>query len=64
MSEDNEQWKGEGICAKCRRLPYCTKECTAQQRRRKKMERQLMRRKNGDSLLEREMRRVTGNEAS
>lgn len=26
---DNEQWKSEGNCSRCRRKPYCKKACTA-----------------------------------
>lgn len=26
---DNEQWKSDGICEKCRRQEFCTKACRA-----------------------------------
>lgn len=26
---DNEQWKSNGICEKCRRQEFCTKACRA-----------------------------------
>lgn len=26
---DNEQWKSDGICSKCRRDKFCTKVCRA-----------------------------------
>lgn len=26
---DNEQWKHDGDCTKCRRQKYCSKECGA-----------------------------------
>lgn len=29
MFETNEQWKGYGICEKCRRVSYCNKDCSA-----------------------------------
>ena len=33
MYETNEQWKGLGICEKCRRRSYCNKDCTAHKQR-------------------------------
>lgn len=51
MSE-NEQWKGDGICAQCRRLKYCKKECTAYRKRRVRLARQLVREKTGISVFE------------
>lgn len=30
---ENEQWKLEGHCDKCRRLKYCSKECTVRRNR-------------------------------
>ena len=32
MTEDNERWKSDGDCSKCRRKNYCSKECTAYKR--------------------------------
>ena len=26
---DNEQWKSDGDCTKCKRLKYCSHKCTA-----------------------------------
>ena len=26
---DNEQWKSDGDCTKCKRLKYCSQACTA-----------------------------------
>lgn len=30
---DNERWKTDGDCSKCRRAKYCSKDCTARKRR-------------------------------
>ncbi len=29
LTMDNEQWKSDGICDKCRRQGFCTKVCRA-----------------------------------
>lgn len=31
--QENEQWKLNGDCSKCRRQKYCSKKCTINQRR-------------------------------
>ncbi len=32
MYETPDQWKGYGICEKCRRQKYCNTECSAHRR--------------------------------
>lgn len=49
---DNEQWKSGGICAQCRRLKYCKKECTAYRKRKYRLARQLVRNGTGIGAFE------------
>lgn len=32
MIPENEQWKLNGDCKKCRKVAYCTKDCAARKR--------------------------------
>lgn len=48
----SEQWKDDGICAQCRRLKYCKRECTAYRKRKDRLARQLSREKTGISVFE------------
>lgn len=36
QTKDNERWKSDGDCRKCRRDPYCTKPCKARKKNVKK----------------------------
>lgn len=36
MVEENERWKSDGDCRKCRRKEYCSKPCTMLKRAYKK----------------------------
>ena len=37
--KENEQWKLDGDCDKCRRVKFCSKECTV---RRKRVDQEMM----------------------
>ncbi|MBR3741125.1 MAG: hypothetical protein IKN04_11850 [Clostridia bacterium] len=41
--ENNEQWKGGGVCGKCRRVNYCKTECRARKTYRRQMILSIMR---------------------
>ena len=44
---ENEQWKLNGDCKKCRKASYCRKECGASQRATKRFVKAL-----GDSVID------------
>lgn len=46
MIKDNEQWKGDGDCLKCRRLKYCGKPCKAHKQRKMAILQQMTARAN------------------
>ena len=52
MYETNEQWKGFGICEKCRRRSYCNKDCTAHKQRLEQEMRAFLMRGGIDRLFE------------
>lgn len=49
MINENEQWKLDGQCGKCRRANYCKQDCTALKRRRQN----IIRKACADILAER-----------
>ena len=41
-TENNDQWKGDGDCRKCRRAKYCKKQCRAARERMNREMRQII----------------------
>ena len=43
--ENNEQWKADGDCQKCRRRKYCKTECRASREHTSRLIRQIVRKR-------------------
>ena len=42
METDNERWKSDGDCSKCRRNNYCKKKCKAYQKETERLIKQAL----------------------